>query len=102
MAVWLPKFKLDCHKCSDAGKLERGCETDSPIPGMWKLNDWEFARCPRKLVARKSVDYLSAYFFFTKGYLPNPGGWLDQPAKLIDALILIEREIMKVKESEEK
>ena len=95
------KFKLDCHKCSDAQKNERGCETDSPIPGMWKLNDWEFTRCPRTLVERKSGDFLSAYFFFIKGYLPNPGGWLDQPAKFVEAVVLIEREIERMKESEE-
>ena len=68
---------------------------------MWKLNDWEFTRCPKILVERKSVEYLSAYFFFTKGYLPNPGGWLDQPAKFVEAVILIEREIARMKESEE-
>ena len=82
-------------------KLERGCEEDSPIEGVWKLKDWEFRRCPRKLVARASIEYLNAYLFFDKGYLPNPGGWLDQPLKFIQAMKIIEREIALAKEKED-
>jgi hypothetical protein len=101
LAVWLHKFKLDCHACSDDQKIERGCEEDSPIPGVWKLNNWEFARCPKKLVEERSVEYVSAYFFFCKGYLPNAGGWLEQPGKFVQAMVIIEREIARVKENEE-
>jgi hypothetical protein len=82
-------------------KAERGCEEDSPIEGVWKLKDWEFRRCPRKLVTRASIEYLNAYLFFEKGYLPNPGGWLDQPLKFIQAIKIIEREIALAKEKED-
>ncbi len=101
MAVWLHKFKLDCRKCSDAQKEERGCEADSVIPGMWKLNDWEFSRCPKSLVTIKSIEYLNAYIFFEKGFLPNPGGWLNQPLKFIQVIRVIEAEIAKIKEEKD-
>ncbi len=101
MAVWLPKFKLDCHKCSDAQKQERGCEADSQIPGMWKIGDDEISRCPRGLVTIKTIEYLNAYIFFKQGFLPNPGGWLDQPLKFIQAMRVIEAEVMKLKEEKD-
>jgi hypothetical protein len=100
LAVWLGTFKLDCHKCSDELKVERGCEKDSPIPGAWKLYDWEFQRCPLKIITRQSAAYLRAYNFFNKGYLPNTGGWMEQPVKFIEAMEIIEREVIKIQESE--
>lgn len=101
MAVWLPKFKLDCLKCTEALKLERGCEGDSSIPGMWKIGDEEFSRCPRSLVTARSIEYLNAYIFFKEGFLPNPGGWLDQPLKFIQAMRVIEAEVIKTKEEKD-
>ena len=101
MAVWLHKFELDCRKCSEGQKVERGCEEDSPIPGVWKLENWEFSRCPKRLVEIRSVEYLNEYFFFEKGYLPNAGGWLEQPAKFVHAMVLIEREVVRAREEKE-
>jgi hypothetical protein len=101
LAVWLPKFGLDCQKCSAALKLERGCETDVSIPGMWKIGNDEFSRCPRSLVTTKSIEYLNAYIYFKQGFLPNPGGWLDQPLKFIQAMRIIETEVMKLKEEKD-
>jgi len=68
---------------------------------MWKLGDWEFSRCPRSLVNIKSIEYLNAYIFFERGFLPNPGGWLDQPLKFIQAMKIIEAEVMKIKEGKD-
>jgi len=102
LAVWLTKLKLDCRACSDPEKIERGCEKDSPIQGAWKLGDWEFERCPLKIVTRESLDYVRAYIFFQNGYLPHAGGWTDQSAKFIDAVEIIENEISKIREEAEK
>jgi hypothetical protein len=44
---------------------------------------------------------LNAYLFFEKGYLPNPGGWLEQPLKFIQAIKIIEREIALAREKED-
>ena len=94
-------FELDCRTCSEGQKIERGCEEDSPIPGVWKLDGWEFQRSPRKIISVVSLEFLRAYFFFGKGYLPNVGGWLDQPLKYVQAMVVIEREVARVREEKE-
>lgn len=91
-------MKLDCRVCDDRLKIERGCETDSPIEGAWKLDEWEFSRCPLKIVTIQSFEYVRAYIFFQNGYLPHAGGWLEQSAKFLDAMEIIETEISKMKE----
>jgi hypothetical protein len=37
---------------------------------------------------------------FDRGYLPNAGGWLEQPAKFIDAMMIISKEIQAIREEE--
>lgn len=86
-------LKLDCRRCSERQKLERGCVDDSPIPGKWQIDDWHFQRCPVRLITQQSLEYIKAYRMFDKGYLPNPGTWLNQSAKFIEAMEIIEREI---------
>ena len=95
-------FKLDCQRCSDEDKIENGCEKDSPIPGVWKLYDWEFQRCPLKLITYQSNCFLRAYTFFKKGYLPNPGGWLEQSIQFLKAMEIIDREIIKIQDKQRK
>jgi hypothetical protein len=81
--------------------IDNGCEQDSPIPGAWKIEDWEFQRCPLKIINQQSKEYLKAYQFFDKGYLPNPGSWLEQPAKFIDAMRVISREVQEIEKEEQ-
>jgi len=68
---------------------------------MWKIGDEEFSRCPRSLITIKSIEYLNAYIFLEKGFLPNPGGWLDQPLKFIQAMRVIAAEVIKIKEEKD-
>jgi hypothetical protein len=68
---------------------------------MWKIGDDEFLRCPRSMVTVKSIGYLYAYIFFEKGYLPNPGGWLAQPLKFVQAIQVIEQEIAKLRQEKD-
>jgi hypothetical protein len=102
LAVWLSELKLDCRKCSDSDKVEKGCESDSPIPGVWKIGEQELQRCPIKVVTPQNLFYLRAYIHYIKGYFPNHGGWLDQPLKLIEALGIIEDEVGRMKDAREK
>lgn len=84
-------MKLDCRRCTDQEKIENGCEKDSPLPGRWKLDDWEFQRCPKKLVKAQSYEYIRAYNFYKEGGgWPNPGNWPQQPLKLLQALDYIQ------------
>jgi hypothetical protein len=59
-------------------------------PGTWELDGDKYSRCPLKLVTRKSYEYINAYNFMEKGFLPNAGGWQNQPAKFIEAVIVIQ------------
>ena len=93
----MPEFKLDCQTCTDGKKVEKGCEKDSPIHGRWQIDDWKFSRCPLKMITRQSMQYIKAYNMFDKGYLPNAGGWLNQPVKFLMAINVIEEELGKAK-----
>jgi len=97
----LHKFELDCRTCSEGQKIERGCEEDSPIPAFGNSISGSLDDVQEVLVEKRSVEYLNAFFFFGKGYLPNAGGWLDQPAKFVQAMVVIEREVARVREEKE-
>jgi len=102
MAVQVMDAGLDCRKCTDDDKIERGCNTDSPIPGYWKFDDFETNRCPAKQITRKSIKLLEAFLYYKQGYLPNAGGWMDQPAKLFEAFEVVEAELDKIRDRKEK
>ena len=73
----------------------RGCEKESPDPGVWEVNGESFGRCPRKMVNPEVNEYIRAYNRYDKGILMNPGSYYDQPAKLNDAIELIEYQLLK-------
>ncbi|MCK4248672.1 MAG: hypothetical protein KAX15_02725 [Candidatus Omnitrophica bacterium] len=88
-------MKLDCRSCTASQKTERGCEQDSPIPGVWEVEGWQFQRCPLKLVTTQSCRYIEAYNFYEKGYLPCPGEWPEQSAKFLEAIRVINNQVNK-------
>ena len=49
------------------------------------------------MITRQSMQYIKAYNMFDKGYLPNAGGWLNQPIKFLMAINVIEEELGKAK-----
>lgn len=100
MAVGLGKLDLNCAACNEILKKERGCEQDSPIPDKWQIGEVSLQRCPLKAVDRRVFIYIKAYNFLQHGILPNTGGWLNQPAKFIEAMELIDYEISKYNKTE--
>ena len=96
MAVALSRIRLDCLSCTAEMKLEYGCEEESPIPDKWTIDGYTFRRCPKKIVTRQSIQYIQAYKFFTLGFLPSPGAWLEQSLKFISAVEIIETELLKI------
>jgi len=100
MAVWVIRNKLDCQTCPVNLRVERGCEQDSPIPGKWQIEGVSYQRCPRSLLTKDTLEYLYAYSFFRNHILPNSGGWLDQPKKFRDAMLIIEDQVAKMDEQE--
>ncbi|MFA6216410.1 MAG: hypothetical protein WDL87_01990 [Candidatus Omnitrophota bacterium] len=55
-----------------------------------------------QLVTAESLEYIRAYIQYTKGYLPNDGGWISQPKKFIEAMDIIENEVGKLREKKQK
>ncbi len=78
--------------CDAQEKIERGCEKDSSIPDVWRINGQTYQRCPVKLVTERSLEYLRAFFLFESGLDPEDGGWLYLGAKYLEAMSIIARE----------
>ena len=49
-----------------------------------------------KLVTANSKFYLDAYGHYMNGYLPFPGGWIDQPSKIMQAINVVGAEFSKL------
>ncbi len=85
--MWCLFNDVDCKKCNPTLQKIRGCESDIPpitIEGM------KLTRCPMNNVGMAEDVLLEAYVLYEKGYLPNDGGWLKQPAKFTLMMNLID------------
>jgi len=100
VAVQVGILNLDCRSCSETQKAERGCIEDSPIPGKWKFDGFELRRCPNSVVSRQSLEYLEAYELYEKGVLPYGGGWLKHSKKFMDAMKIVQREVLKLRQKD--
>ena len=69
------------------------CEYEVPGQEVWELGGEEYRGCPFKLVTHKSANFIRAFNFMKRGFLPNAGGWIEQSAKLLDAFDVIEKEV---------
>ena len=103
LAVWLThaRGQLDCPKLKSQVK-DIQCSQEECENSIWNFNDEELKGCPVKKVNKQSWEYLRAFIFYNRGFLPNPGGWKDQPTKFIQAMEIIEFELIKIKEKEGK
>jgi hypothetical protein len=86
-------LKLDCRRCTSQEKIDNGCQRKSPIPGVWKFGEWEFDRCPKKIVKSQDFEYIRAFNFYKEGFFPNQGGWSEQPIKLLEVFEYIQKVI---------
>jgi len=96
VAVHLGGLAVNCRSCLKGEKAQ--CEFEVPGQETWELNGEEYQGCPFKIVTRASADFIRAFNFYELGYLPNAGGWLDQPAKMLDAFEVITKELKKIEE----
>ena len=61
-----------------------------PNPVTLTGTDVQVRRCPSKEVTAIDNTRMEAFLMFEKGYLPNPEGWLNQPMKFSETMILID------------
>jgi len=88
--------KLDCRNCDDRLKQERGCSEAGDI-GFW-IGRQRVFRCPLSLISQLSYDYIKAYSFYEKGFMPNGGGWVEESNRYIQAMMIISNEYNKIYE----
>jgi hypothetical protein len=55
------------------------------------IEGYRITRCPLVYVGDTEQAYLQAYYEYKNGFLPNSGGWLDQPAKFSKIVAAIEK-----------
>lgn len=75
-----------------------GCHGDAPgghAGFFW--NGASLPRCPRAMIESWVWDYLALYHLWQQGTLPFGGGVLDQPARLWDAMRVIDSTVMQVR-----
>ena len=90
MAVHLGDLAMNCQSCLSGKKIR--CEFEIPGQELWELGGEKYKGCPFRIVTRQSANFIRAFNFYEHGYLPNPGGWIYQSAKMLDAFEVIEKE----------
>jgi hypothetical protein len=94
VAVHLGDLTVNCRSCLSGKKIR--CEFEVPGQEVWELNGEQYKGCPFRIVTRQSANFIRAFNFYRQGYLPNPGAWLEQSAKMLDAFEVIEKELQAI------
>lgn len=95
MAIWVSSNDLSCRKCNDQLKKVRGCTEDIPVRIIEGI---EVRRCPLKYLTNTEIERLQAYKEYQAGFLPNTGGWLEQPMKFTQIITFIAGEVSRLEE----
>ncbi|HNX82481.1 MAG TPA: hypothetical protein PKL77_10095 [Candidatus Omnitrophota bacterium] len=98
MAVWSIVNKADCRECTAFFQKARGCVES--LPEAVTIEGYQVFNCPRSFVDSKTEEYIQAYVQWRGGHLPNAGGYMNQTAKFIESMILIDGYMGKFMEKE--
>lgn len=107
-------FEQTCRECKQEGSDDKrkawGCdaETEAPqftldpcpicraeyegCPDCGGAGALDVHRCPFAMIEPVHMEICQAVEFLEAGLLPSSGGWADQPATFIDALIICQHE----------
>lgn len=96
MAVWAQANGLDCRACNKQLRDFRGCTEDAA--NEYEIEGNVLRRCPLRTVDGRSAAMLEMFFAYKQGFLPNAGGWLDQPLMFTQSMAIIENYAEKLKE----
>jgi hypothetical protein len=95
MAVWAQHHGLDCRTCTEFYQKVRGCKED--VREM-EIEGFKTKRCPMSYCGMVEAFYMQCYREYRAGFLPEPGGWLDQTVRFVTIISLIERLSLKYQE----
>ncbi len=104
MAVWLPRFRLDCRTCTESQKSHRGCEAKAKQPFILTLDNekYELWNCPVNLITEITINIMKYWMFYRQGFLPAGGGINNQSAKMLQAFEILDNEKEKIRKEDEK
>lgn len=86
-------YAIECPRCDAADPGCDLCDGD----GELYVN-----RCPSSQIDRGTARVMQAYRWAREGVLPNSGGYCDQPAELMHAFSLLDRERGRIEEERER
>jgi len=90
--------QLNCQECDEKLKKERGHFEKGIIPFFF---DSEMVyRCPISLISGISWEYIKAFSFYEKGFLPNGNAWGGESNKFNQALTIMENSFHEARNSE--
>lgn len=101
MAVQTYNLGLNCQECNEGLKRFRGCWEDV-AETEFEFEGEILKRCPLQLITPTSKRFLRFYQFMEKGFLPNPGGILDQPNRFLEAMAVLNDTIAKIQDEQRK
>lgn len=85
--------ELDCSTCTASQQKARGCITDAPTPHELP-GGIVTKRCPRRPLLDDPELFSEVFWshqLFKRGILPEDGGLLNQPGKLVEMWNQIDR-----------
>jgi hypothetical protein len=74
----------------------RGCTNEVPVRIIEGI---EITHCPLRYLSDVEMDRLQMYKVYKDGFLPNEGGVLNQPIKLLQVIVYIENEMKRLEEA---
>ena len=74
----------------------RGCTNEVPVRIIEGI---KITRCPLTYLTDVEMDRLQMFKVYKDGFLPNDGGVLNQPIKLIQVIGYIENEMKRLEEA---
>lgn len=81
----------NCATCTARQKIQWGCEGDAKLP--IELDGEEQTTCPRRPILDDPALYEELFWLYrsyAKGMLPEEGSILSQPAKLVQAISIMD------------
>jgi hypothetical protein len=78
-----PGYAIDCWACLGKPGRTYGCEACGETGEIW------LRECPARRMGPDVIATLRAYSHYVTGFLPEPGGMLDQAATFLDAVDLL-------------
>jgi len=88
---------MDCRRCDEAKR-----ETCSFVKFSWDFDGDRLQGCPFDMLNHSTVIMFRIFSYWEKGLFPDEGTWMDQSAKIVDAMEVIEKEIADARAEEHK